>query len=269
MAAGALGTGRVIAYAPQERVQAVEAPISGRIEAWRVQEGQRVEAGELLVELRDNDPQRLERLSQTRDVGLSQLRILDEQVRSYGAKLEAERASRGRIVAEYRAKVASLQRKRLGIEAELQVETLQADRLQTLASEGISSTRDAELAGLKRDKARAELEALDRQIEAELQALGKAGADGDAKIASVQAELEAARAKRGEQEQKLLDVEVDVRRQEAQLVRAPRAGWVLRLHGGPGGGQVKGGDVLLELVPETSAPGGGAVHRRQRHAAGL
>lgn len=249
----ALGTGQVIAYAPAERQQAVEAPISGRIEAWFVQEGQWVEAGEPLVELRDNDPLQLSRLSQSRDVGTEQLRTLAQQVRSYEIKLEAERASRDRLVAEYGSKVASLERKRLGLAAEAEVEALQAERLAALAADGITSVRDAELARMKRDKAQAELDALERQIDAERQAQGKARADGDAKIASVQAELEAARVKQSEAEQKQLELEGKVRRQAAQRVEAPRSGRVLRLHGGPGGGQVKAGDALLTLVPDASA----------------
>ncbi|HHO51246.1 MAG TPA: HlyD family efflux transporter periplasmic adaptor subunit [Deltaproteobacteria bacterium] len=248
----ALGTGQVIAFAPQERRQTVEAPIPGRIEAWRVQEGQRVQAGDPLVELRDNDPQQMDRLSRSRDVGERQLQTLAKQVRSYEAKLAAARLARDRLVAEHGAEIAGSQRRRPGLAAEAEVEALQAERLAVLAADGIASTRDAELARMRRDKALAELEALDRQIEAQRQAQAKVAAEGDAKIASAQAELEAARAKRSGAEQGQLELEGHVRRQSSRLVVAPRAGRVLRLHGGPGGGQVKAGDPLLTLVPDAS-----------------
>ncbi|HET6344821.1 MAG TPA: biotin/lipoyl-binding protein, partial [Myxococcota bacterium] len=52
----ARGDGRVIAYAPVEREQAVEAPIDGRVVSWSVQEGSPVKAGDRLVDLMDNDP---------------------------------------------------------------------------------------------------------------------------------------------------------------------------------------------------------------------
>ncbi len=249
----ALGMGRVIAYGQQEREQTIEATISGLIESWSVQEGQSVKAGDPLVELRDNDPNLLGRLEQTRDVGELQLGTLRQQIRSYEAKMRAEEAARDLAIAEYRSKVASLERKRVGVQAEVDVESRQADRLATLADEGITSQRDAELARLKRDKATADLQALEREIDAARQALGKARADGDAKVATVGAQLEEARAKLAEQQQKQLDVEVRVDRQQAQLVRAPRDGTVLRLHGGPGGGQVKAGDVLVTLVPEAQS----------------
>ncbi|MEZ4235771.1 MAG: HlyD family efflux transporter periplasmic adaptor subunit [Myxococcota bacterium] len=72
-------------------------------------------------------------------------------------------------------------------------------------------------------------------------------------MASAQAAVDGARAKVARQEQHQLDADGQVQRQAAQLVRAPRAGVVLRLHGGPGGGQVSAGDPLLTLVPEASA----------------
>lgn len=249
----AIGTGRVIAYAQQEREQLVESPIDGRIERWLVQEGQHVEVGDPLIELRDNDPELLDRLGQTRDAGERQLRSTEEQVRSYERKLEAEIAARDLLVAEYNFKLKSLQSKKAGFEVAVATERRRAERKETLAEEGIESPQEAELAALKRDKAVADLAALEDEIDAARQAMGKARADGNAKIAAVEADLQSSRVKLDEQTQKLLDAEVKVRRQENQLITAPRAGAVLRLHGGPGGGQVKKGDMLLTLVPEAGS----------------
>ena len=64
------GTGRLIAYAPLERQQTIEAPIAGRLVHWAVQEGDHVEAGQLIAELSDNDPQILERLERERQAAL-------------------------------------------------------------------------------------------------------------------------------------------------------------------------------------------------------
>ncbi|WOE74950.1 efflux RND transporter periplasmic adaptor subunit [Alterisphingorhabdus coralli] len=58
----AQGRGQVIALNPQDRVQNVTALVPGRIEEWFVQDGQRVEEGEAIVQLADNDPQLLDRL---------------------------------------------------------------------------------------------------------------------------------------------------------------------------------------------------------------
>jgi multidrug efflux pump subunit AcrA (membrane-fusion protein) len=63
----AYGTGRVIAYAPENRQQAIEAPTDGRILEWLVHEGEYVEKGMPLVKLSDIDPDIISRLSRQRE----------------------------------------------------------------------------------------------------------------------------------------------------------------------------------------------------------
>lgn len=63
----AVGKGRVIAYSPSEREQQINAPISGRIARWHIAEGQRIKAGDLIVELTDFDPQMVDRLRLERE----------------------------------------------------------------------------------------------------------------------------------------------------------------------------------------------------------
>lgn len=245
----ALGTGRVVAYAPEDRRQAVESPISGRIESWRVREGERVVAGQVLAEITDIDPDRLDRLVAGRQAAAEQLAFLEDQLRSYERKLLAEQTARDLAVAEAEAKLRALEHKRLGDLAEAEIEQVNAARLDTLAAEGIASTRDAELGRMKRERANAELAARDREIEAQRRYVAKVRADADVKVAAIEADVDEVRAKLTEASQKLLDTETKVARQQAQIVSAPRDGTVLSLHGGPGGGLVKEGDLLVTLVP--------------------
>ena len=56
------GAGRVVAFLPGQRVQTLTSPLEGRIKKWHVQEGQRVNAGDLLAELEDIDPEILDRI---------------------------------------------------------------------------------------------------------------------------------------------------------------------------------------------------------------
>ncbi|KTD45892.1 putative membrane fusion protein [Legionella rubrilucens] len=58
----ALGSGKVIAFSPTERPHTVNSPINGRIKKWYVDEGMRVNPGDPLVDINDNDPQLLKRL---------------------------------------------------------------------------------------------------------------------------------------------------------------------------------------------------------------
>ena len=52
------GTGRVVAYAPLQRQQTIEAPISGRVVRWgdQIFDGVRVEQGQFILEIQDIDP---------------------------------------------------------------------------------------------------------------------------------------------------------------------------------------------------------------------
>ena len=66
-----MGTGYVSAYAPLERRQLVESPVGGRIKRWHVQEGAKVRAGDLLVELTDVDQSYAARLAEQRAASAS------------------------------------------------------------------------------------------------------------------------------------------------------------------------------------------------------
>lgn len=62
-----LGNGRVTSIDPNERVQSLSAPIDGFIHQWYVKEGQLIKAGEVIVDLTDNDPEIISRLETQRD----------------------------------------------------------------------------------------------------------------------------------------------------------------------------------------------------------
>ncbi len=67
------GSGRVIAYSPDEREQQIDAPIDGRVKKWSVVEGSHVKKGDPICELTDNDPDILSRLRTERDATLKRL----------------------------------------------------------------------------------------------------------------------------------------------------------------------------------------------------
>lgn len=81
------GSGRVIALNPSERPQEVPTVIGGAIAKWYVQEGQFVEAGDTLIQLREvkdkyMDPQLIPRLEQ-------QLTAKEDAIVAYSRKIEA------------------------------------------------------------------------------------------------------------------------------------------------------------------------------------
>lgn len=79
-----VGYGEVIAFSPDERVQTVDAVVSGRLGQWYVKEGDYVEADDPIVEILDNDPNILIKLQEQHDAAA---RVLET------AKLAAETSS--------------------------------------------------------------------------------------------------------------------------------------------------------------------------------
>lgn len=57
------GYGKAIALSPNDREQSIIAPISGRLGKWYVHDGSVVKKDELIVEIKDNDPNLLKRLT--------------------------------------------------------------------------------------------------------------------------------------------------------------------------------------------------------------
>lgn len=66
------GSGKVLAYLPQDRVQNIHATVSGRIKKWFVKEGSFVKKGEPVMEIVDIDPNYMARLETEFDAVKSQ-----------------------------------------------------------------------------------------------------------------------------------------------------------------------------------------------------
>ncbi len=88
------GSGRVVAYAPVERQQVIDAPIEGRVVRFAVREGMHVRQGDLLVEITDNDPQIMQRLRQERDAVVARLEAARARAESIGSRAERLTQSR-------------------------------------------------------------------------------------------------------------------------------------------------------------------------------
>jgi multidrug efflux pump subunit AcrA (membrane-fusion protein) len=85
------GNGKVIAYAPENRLQTIEAPVSGRLARWLVHEGQVVKKGAPLVELADNDPEILSRLERQYEAMKVKLTATEDALRVSKINLERQR----------------------------------------------------------------------------------------------------------------------------------------------------------------------------------
>ncbi|PKL78545.1 MAG: transporter, partial [Candidatus Melainabacteria bacterium HGW-Melainabacteria-1] len=247
------------------RSQAIEAPINGRILRWFVAEGSRVAQGDPIAELSDLDPNYLERLQQQRQAllleqGLHQSKVLAYDLRSQdlqraltaavaaaSAKADAARAKREGAARELEADLAALETNQQNLERETALE-----------EQGLSSARTLELAQLSYQKSvadvakdRARLTETESEIRAAVAEQAKAATGAQASLNSARATLEEARVSVQKNRAELVKLDTQLARQANQLIRAPRAGTILKLNGFTETAYAKAGDQLAVLVPDT------------------
>lgn len=260
-------TGRVIAFAPVERQQLVQAPISGRVAEFYVQEGAQVRKGDVLASVTDNDPEILDRLSRERDAVSMRLtaseggvQVAEQRISALESKRAAEILSAEAKMNMARDKLEASERALDSAEAELTTAELNLERQKQLDKDGLTSRRNLELAQLAQAKAKADVEKAKKNRDAARQELNsykadlnKVKADGTASIESAKASLRKSEAEMGKEQQELQKVESRLAKQHTQRVVAPRDGTVLRLLVAPHAEMLKAGDPIITFVPDISS----------------
>ncbi|MDO9423010.1 MAG: HlyD family efflux transporter periplasmic adaptor subunit [Methylobacter sp.] len=257
-------TGRVTAFSPIERQQTIQSPVSGRIVQWQAKEGAKVKAGDVLLEIADVDPQLLDRLHQQREAAAAKLASKEEELRTYRLQIDNLMTTRDlqAATAQYRLDVARQRALSAGetiasARATLDAAVTQSQRLQRLLADGLVSQRDFELAERDGIVARRNLNsgqaaldgALAEQRAAEME-IGRIRADAQARVDSAEASANKIQSELEDSRSSLLKSEIDVSRQQSQVVTAPRDGSVLRLLVNPQSNIVRQGEPLLILVPD-------------------
>ncbi len=263
----AKGYGQIVAFAPMDRQQPIEAPIKGRLVRWYVVEGTHVKAGDPIAELKDIDPGYMARLERSLAAIKARYEAATEQEKAYGAQVAAYENVRTKVVEAARLKVAMAGQKLLAahqkLEGEIAAQTAaqqNLERKRRLVEEGLSSQRDLELAQMYAIQANAKvngakaavLEAEARQTANRAEQMQK-DSESLAKIASAEASRRKARADEAKAQDELAKMETKLARQASQIVTAPRTGTVLRLSGDQGGAVVKEGEELAILIPDSEA----------------
>jgi adhesin transport system membrane fusion protein len=258
------GEGRVIAYAPLERQQFIEAPIEGRIQKWHVQEGDRVEKGELIADISDNDPEIIARLERERLAIESRKQATESAIDVVTAKITALEVSRTAQAtsAELRAVVGrdrldAAEQAVTAAEAAYATAKLNIDRHEALFEEGLASRRQLELATMEAnttaanlESARANLKATKREMNAlinDAQAIEK---NATATIEEARNALATANGELASAEADLAQIDIRLARQKRMAVYAPRTGTILRLIGREGGEIVTMGEPIAGFVPD-------------------
>lgn len=261
------GTGRVIAYAPLERQQAVEAPIEGRIVRWHVQEGSRVRAGDSLADIADNDPEILARYERQLDAAQmaktaaqGSVDVAKARITSLELAADAKRSSAGLRVDVARDRLVAAERAVDAAKASSRTADLNRDRKEALFEEGLASKRDVEVAQMKAETEAADLDRAEANLRAakrEIERLGvnrtEAGASATASVEKAKADLRKAESDLAKAETEVQKVETRLARQQRMTIVAPRDGTVLQIVVKQDGQMVKAGDAVARFVPDMSA----------------
>jgi membrane fusion protein, adhesin transport system len=260
------GQGRVIANAPVERQQNIEAPIEGRVTRWHVVEGQLVKKGDPIVDIADNDPNLMTRLNDERDATKARIEAAKSRVKAASSRAEALQSSRTSAVAGADQRVAMAGERRKAAEngvsaavANAKAAELNEKRQQSLFEQGLTSKRAVELAEAEEVRTRMEVDRAQSALSASRSEVVALSADqsrvgndvyasiNDALAGKAMAEAEIASAN-GE----LARIDVRLARQSAQHVTAPSDGTILHITARLGVEMVKAGDPLATFVPTVS-----------------
>jgi multidrug efflux pump subunit AcrA (membrane-fusion protein) len=266
------GTGRAIAFNPVQRPQFVVSPIEGRIKKWYIVEGQRVKAGDRIVEMVDNDPNLELRLLDEERAILDRLRAAEGRVRDIEARIVNLKNSRqlaidvqSSILRQEQARVQAAEQEALEARAALEAAEPNYQRMKDLfeSKQGsLVSQRDVELARQVLETAKAKLRQAEARVKvakagekASVDNLAKVDADTAAMINLETASGRAAEAEVAGVKRDKAQIEVRIARQRAQYVDAPTDGVVLRLlaNAEQGGILVRPGERLAVLVPDIRA----------------
>jgi multidrug efflux pump subunit AcrA (membrane-fusion protein) len=258
--------GKVTAYSPSERVQTIDAPVSGLIYRWHVQEGTQVKEGDLLLEISDTDPNFKQRLEAQRDNLQSKLSAKQDELRAYELQKQSLTAARDAKIsaAQYKLDVAnqkirSSQEAVNSAQATLDAATLQVQRLQRLFGDGLVSKRDLEVA--ERDhiiasrnlsSAQAQWQSAKAEASSAAADIQQIRSDTQAYLDSTTAVINKIRGETADSENSLHSSEISLARQNMQRIVAPRDGTIFRLPVNSESQIIKQGDPLLVIVPHTS-----------------
>ena len=268
------GEGRVVAYTPLERQQAVQAVVKGRVKRWGegVREGSFVRAGDVVLELQDADPELRGRYEFQRDLLQNQIGFAEQKVRDYENTIAASRTAVESAVESARQAIREAENDLAAKKADLAAaqaselqKRLQRERQQRLfgsgdpaAGGGLTSRYKLEIAQVEHAEAvqkvasaREYVAGAEAKVRAKTADLQEKADKGRADIAKAEAELRAASGQVQTYRKELTDAESKLAQIDQFVIRAPADGYVLNLTAFQAGEYVKEGDDLFTLVPDT------------------
>ncbi len=259
------GSGRVIAFHPEERPQNIDAPVEGRIAKWYVVEGSKVKKGDPIVDLSDNDPAILERLAQERVATANTITAAQKRVQSIEDRIRGLETTLKTGVSAAKARVqmaidrvGAAEQSLEAAKSALVTAKLQMERQQGLAAKGLTSTRNVELAQLDLQQKTADVEratatlnaAKNERLSLDAELL-RVDADSQSRVDEAWGSHASAVSDVAKAQAEMTKVEVRLARQSTQRITAPMDGTVFRVVARQSGELLKSGDLIGVLVPQT------------------
>ena len=261
------GAGYVVAYAPRERQQVLEATIEGRIVRWNeaLVENAKVSKGDFIAEIRDLDDDLSQRLRSQLENTKSIQTLAVKVVEASEGQLKAYRRVQTEIEAAQNAYVQSATEKVSAAEQKLSI----ADAAIPQLKAAFERARDLQAAGnIALEKVQEiERKLLESQgkVKEEMANVSAAKAelrgkqsDREANIQKAMAEvsyyegaLDKAKSEVAKAEKELREMESKVAKQNTQKMTAPFDGYIVQLSSNQGTQLVKKGDPVCTLVPYT------------------
>jgi membrane fusion protein, adhesin transport system len=258
------GTGTLTAFQPTDRIQTINAPIDGLVSKWHIVEGSKVKAGDLLLEIRDVDPNFSNRLQEQLDNNRVKLKAKQDELASYELQVQNYQTVRdSRVTAANfkrdmaRQKVVSAMQSIAVAEATFEASKFQVKRMQRLLQDGLVSQRDVELA--ERDNtiasrnlasSKAILDAAKAEENSALAEVSQYAADAQGSIQAAKAQISKLRSEYADIANTINTAKTNVARQDSRKILAPADGVVFRVPVNSPSQLVSKGQALMTLVPE-------------------
>lgn len=262
------GNGRVIAYAPQERQQVVEAPVKGQI-VWikpGLAEGSPVVKGENLIEIQPFAENQVRQIQDQIREFQFQLATTETQVKTYDTVITTLEENLEFAVSALTDLVDAaknkLEAKQLEIQAyeakELQTRQ-QLDRQTNLYEKQIKPKREIEKLELEWKSATAKLEATRKEINGLEKELSSKKTSLKAKRLELQSKIDSKKTAKLDSvgkipqiKSKIVELNIKLGELEQRFVKASATGIIFRMPINEKSQAIKVGDPIVTIMPETT-----------------
>ena len=262
------GTGTVVAYAPQERQQTIDAPTKGIVAeiGENLVEGSKVKKGDFILKIQPFAANMVDQLNgQLRDLKAKEETfvvksdVYQQNIADFTDARDFAVSAADQMVESAKAKLESKQRLLRGYEAKQLQANLNFDRQDGLARRGLKPAKEVEKLRKEWDVAKSDVQSvrqdiisLEKELESKRDLLKEKRSLGQTKIDYARALFQDAIGGAATIRKEIRDVEMKLGETSRLVVRAPRDGTIYRMPLYELGQTIKEGQALLTLIPDTT-----------------